>query len=105
MILNEKSSYNLTPPSGFVETFYGELIILGIGAAGYLLATLDLAEWLNWVGGVPAFIAFLSLFSFVPSMISYLSFISDKASYYSKLKSDIIKSNNYNEFTNLRNKR
>lgn len=104
-ILTERPEYNINPPSSFVETFKGELIFLGIGAVGLIIASLDLAEWLNWVGGIPAFFAFGSLFSFVPSMLSYLGFISDKSSYYGKLKRDIIKSNNYTEFTNLRNKR
>lgn len=104
-ILTERPEYNINPPSSFVETFKGELLFLGIGAVGFLIASLDLAEWLNWVGGIPAFFAFFSLFSFVPSMLSYLGFISDKSSYYSELKRDIIKSNNYNEFTNLRTKR
>ncbi len=104
-ILTEKPEYNLNPPSSFIETFKGELIFLGIGAIGMLIASLDLAEWLNWVGGIPAFFAFGSLFSFVPSMFSYLGFLSDKSSYYGKLKKDINKSSNYAEFTKLRNKR
>lgn len=104
-ILTERPDYNINPPSSFVETFKGELIFLGIGAIGLLIVSLDLAEWLNWVGGIPAFFAFFSLFSFVPSMLSYLGFVADKSSYYGKLKGDIIKSNNYTEFINLRNKR
>jgi hypothetical protein len=102
-ILTERPEYNINPPSSFIETFKGELIFLSIGVVGFLIASLDLEEWLNWVGGIPAFFAFFSLFSFVPSMLSYLDFISDKSSYYGKLKRDIIKSNNYAEFTNLRN--
>ena len=104
-ILTERPEYSINPPSSFVETFKGELIFLGIGAVGFLIASLDLAEWLNWVGGIPALFAFFSLFSFVPSMLSYVGFVSDKSSYYGKLKRDIINSKNYTEFTNLRNKR
>ena len=104
-ILTERPEYNINPPSSFIETFKGELIFLSIGAVGLLIASLDIAEWLNWVGGIPAFFAFGSLFSFVPSMFSYLGFVSEKASYYGKLKRDIINSKNYTEFTNLRNKR
>lgn len=104
-ILTERPEYSINPPSSFVETFKGELIFLGIGSVGFLIASLDLAEWLNWVGGIPAFFAFFSLFSFVPSMLSYVGFVSDKSSYYGKLKRDIINSKNYTEFTNLRNKR
>ena len=104
-ILTERPEYSINPPSSFVETLKGELIFLGIGAVGFLIASLDLAEWLNWVGGIPAFFAFFSLFSFVPSMLSYVGFVSDKSSYYGKLKRDIINSKNYTEFTNLRNKR
>lgn len=104
-LLSENSHHNINPPSSFVETFKGQLIFLGIGALGLLIASLDLAEWLNWVGGIPAFIAFFSLFSFVPSMFSYLGFLSSKSSYYSRLKNDIIKSNNYKEFIDLRKRR
>jgi hypothetical protein len=104
-ILTERPEYSINPPSSFVETFKGELIFLGIGAVGFLIASLDLAEWLNWVGGIPAFFAFFSLFSFVPSMLSYVGFVTDKSSYYGKLKRDIINSKNYTEFTNLKNKR
>jgi hypothetical protein len=104
-ILTERPEYSINPPSSFVETFKGEIIFLGIGAVGFLIASLDLAEWLNWVGGIPAFFAFFSLFSFVPSMLSYVGFVTDKSSYYGKLKRDIINSKNYTEFTNLKNKR
>jgi hypothetical protein len=104
-ILTERPEYSINPPSSFVETFKGELIFIGIGAVGFLIASLDLAEWLNWVGGIPAFFAFFSLFSFVPSMLSYVGFVTDKSSYYGKLKRDIINSKNYTEFTNLKNKR
>ena len=37
-------------------------------------------------------------------MFSYLGYISDKSNYYRKLKKKIIKSENYNEFLNMRNK-
>ncbi len=36
-------------------------------------------------------------------MFSYLGFVYDKSCYYRKLRKDIIKSNNYNEFINMRN--
>lgn len=104
-ILTEQPEININAPSNFLETFKAELIILGIGAGGLLIVSLDLAEWLNWVGGIPAFFAFSSIFSTVPSLLSYLGYISDKSIYYSKLKRDIIKSKNYTEFTKLRNKR
>ena len=104
-IITEKPEYNITPPSDFVETFKGELIFLSIGSLGLVVALLDLAEWLTWVGAIPAIFAFGSLFSFFPSMVSYLEFISDKSKYYGNLKRDIKNSNNYAEFTNLRNKK
>jgi hypothetical protein len=104
-ILNESPEYNINPPSNIYETFKGELILLGVGVIGLLISSLDIAEWLNWVGGIPAFIAFLSLLSFIPSLFSYLSFLSVKFNYYRKLKNDIIKSTNYAEFLNLRNKK
>jgi hypothetical protein len=96
-ILTLKPEYHINPQSSFIETFKGELKFLGIGAVSFLIVSLDLTAWLNWVGGIAAFFSF---FSFVPSL-SYLGFISDKSSYYGKLKSDIIKSNNYAELTNL----
>lgn len=98
-------SHNINPPSNFLESFKIELIIIGIGIIGFFIAILDIAEWLNWVGGIPAFVAFFSLYSFIPSLFSFLGFLSDKAFYYSKLKRDIKKSNNYNEFLILRNNR
>ncbi len=104
-ILTERPEYKLNPPSSFVEAFKGELIFFGIGLVGLLIVSLNLAEWSYWVGVIPAFLAFFSLFSFIPSMFSYLGFISDKSIYYDILKRDIIKSNSYKEFTNLRNKR
>ncbi|BDB53060.1 hypothetical protein [Flavobacterium ammonificans] len=103
-ILTENPNYSINPSSSFIETFKVELIFLGIGLIGFYIASLDLADWLNWVGGIPAFLAFGSLFSFVPSMFSYLGYISDKSNYYRKLKKKIIKSENYNEFLNMRNK-
>lgn len=103
-ILVQMPKFNINPTSNFMETFKVELIFLGIGGLGLFIASLDIAEWLNWVGGIPAFLAFGSLFSFVPSMFSYIDFVSDKSNYYKILKKDIIKSNNYNEFLNMRNK-
>lgn len=103
-ILTQNPNYDINPSSSFVETFKAELIFIGIGLIGCYLASLDLAEWLNWVGGIPAFLAFGSLFSFIPSMFSYLGYVSDKSNYYRKLKQKIINSENYNEFLNMRNK-
>lgn len=100
-MLIERPEYNINPPSSFVETFKGELEFLCIGAIGLLIASLDLAEWLNWVGGIPAFLAIFSLLSFAPSMISYLGFVTDRFIYYFKLRRDIIKSSNYAKFANL----
>lgn len=104
-ILTENPDFNINPPSSFFETFKRELSILGIGAIGFLIASLDLVEWLNWVGGIPAFFAFFSLLSFVPSMSSYLGLLSDKSRYYKRLKKDVLKSSNYEEFLILRNNR
>ncbi len=57
-ILKSTPAHNLNPPSSFFEIFKVELIFLGIGALGCFIVSLDMAEWLNWVGGIPAFIAF-----------------------------------------------
>jgi hypothetical protein len=104
-ILTENPDYNINPPSSFVETFKRELIFLGIGALGFLIASIDLAEWLNWVGGIPAIFAFFSLLSIGPSIFSYIGFLSDKSRYYNRLKKDIVNSHNYAEFLILRNNR
>ena len=101
-VLTINPNHSITPPSSFFETFKGEIIFLGIGALGGIISSLNGPEWLEWVGGIPAILAIFSLFSFVPSMFSYLGFLSDKSSYYQKLKRDIIKSNSYNEFINIR---
>lgn len=66
------------------------------------MASLEIADWLNGIGSMFAIIAFFSLFSYLPSMFSYLGFVSDKSSYYKKMKIDIIKSTNYEHFKSLR---
>ena len=104
-LLSESPNYNLNPPNNFIDAFRGELIFLTVGAVSLLLLSLDIAEWLNWVGGISFFIAFFSLFSFVPSLFSYLGFLSAKARYYSSLRRDIVKSKDYNDFVNFRKKR
>lgn len=104
-LLTENPSYKLNPPSNFFETFKVELIFLSVGSVGFLIAYLDIAEWLNWVGGIPAFLAITSLFSFIPSLFSYSGFATAKSGYYFYLKRDIIESDNYNEFLILRNNR
>jgi hypothetical protein len=101
-ILTQKPEYNIEPPSNFVETFKYEFILLGIGGVGFLIVLLKI-DALFWVGGIPAILAFFSLFGLIPSIFSYLGFLSDKGNYYLDLKKDIIKSNNYTEFIKLRN--
>lgn len=105
-LLNDNSKLNINPTSSFVETFKGELIMLVIGIVCGIIASFDIAEWLNWVFEIPAFIVGIAfMFSLLPSFFSYFGFVSDKSSYYSKLKKDIIKSNTYIDFTNIREKR
>lgn len=57
-ILTEITDYNMNSPSSFVETFKGELIFLSIGSVGLIIASLDLAVWLNWGGGLLAFLSY-----------------------------------------------
>jgi hypothetical protein len=105
-LLNDNSRLNINPNSSFIETFKVELIIFGIGIICGFIASFDIAEWINLIFGIPAFFIGISfLLSFLPSFFSYLGFVSDKSSYYSKLKKDIIKSNTYIDFINIREKR
>ena len=97
-VLTNDPKFNINPKSNFIETFKSELIFLLIGLLGGILASLEIAEWLNWVGGIPALFAFGSLFSFVPSLFSYLGYLEDKYNYYKKLKKDIIKASDYEDF-------
>jgi len=101
-VLNERPGFNINPPSSFVATFKVELIIFGFGGIGLLLLSLDLPERLQWLAVIPLFFAFPLLFSFVPSVLTYLAFLVQKALYYRKLKIDILKSSNYEEFIYFR---
>lgn len=105
-LLNDNSKLNINPNSSFIETFKLELIILGIGILCGFIAYFDIAEWTNLIFGILAFfIGFFFVFSFIPSFISYVDFLIDKSSFYSKLKKDIIKSQTYIDFNNIREKR
>lgn len=105
-LLNANPKLNINPTSSFIETFKGELIMLGIGIVCGYIASFDIAEWINWVFGIPAIIVGSGfIFSILPSIITYIDFVFDKSRYYSKLKKDIIKSKTYIDFINIREKR
>lgn len=105
-LLNDDSKLNINPTSNFIETFKVELIMFGIGIVCGYIASLDITEWINLIFGLPAFIVGSAfLFNFLPSFFSYLGFVSDKSSYYSILKKDIIRSDSYIDFINIREKR
>lgn len=105
-ILTENENFNLNPPSYFIGTFKGELIFLGIGIFAGVIAAAEIAEWLTVVASILGVMVGYAFFtSFLPSFSSFFDFLSAKASFYRKLKRDIIKSTNYNEFLTLRNNR
>ena len=105
-LLNDNSKLNINPKSSFIETFKVELIVFGIGIICGFIAFLDIAEWINWIFGIPAFLAVGGfIFSILPSIITYIDFVFDKSRYYYKLKRDIIKSKTYIDFSNIREKR
>ncbi|SDH89619.1 hypothetical protein SAMN04488062_11727 [Flavobacterium omnivorum] len=105
-LLNANPKLNINPTSSFIETFNTELKFLGIGIMCGAVASFDIAEWINWVFGIPAFIIGSTfIFNLLPTFFSYFGYLSEKSSYYSKLKKDIIKSQTYIDFNNLREKR
>jgi hypothetical protein len=105
-LLNENPKLNINPTSSFTETFKSDLIILGIGVVSGFIAYCEITEWIDLIFGILAFIVcFFMFFSFIPSFMSYIDFVFDKSSYYSKLKKDIIKSQTYIDFINIREKR
>ena len=105
-LLNANPKLNINPTSSFIETFNTELKFLGIGIICASVASFDIAEWVNWVFGIPAFIIGCTfIFNLLPSFFSYFGYLSEKSSYYSKLKKDIIKSQTYIDFNNIREKR
>lgn len=103
-VLTTNPQHSINPGSNFVETFNIELKVIAAAIVGLIILSFDV-EVLNWIGGIAAFFGFGMLFSFVPSALSYLGFMSEKASYYSKLKKDILQSKDYEEFKNKRIKR
>ena len=105
-LLNANPKLNINPSSSFIETFNIELKFLGIGIICASVASFDIAEWLNWVFGIPAFIIGSTfIFNLLPTFFSYFGYLSEKSSYYSKLKKDITKSQTYIDFNNIREKR
>lgn len=101
-ILTSNPKYNLNPPSSFFENFKMYLILIGIGAVSLSIALLDIANVINWITGIIAFIGIGQLLSFIPSLFSYLEYLGDKKSYYSNLREDINKSKDYSEFLAFR---
>jgi hypothetical protein len=105
-LLNANPKLNINPISSFIETFNIELKFLGIGIICASVASFDIAEWLNWVFGIPAFIIGSTfIFNLIPTFFSYFGYLSEKSGYYSKLKKDIIKSQTYIDFNNIREDR
>ena len=98
--LIQNPNYNLNPPSNFFETFKLFIIFFGIGIIGIIIIILDIAEFLNVVGGIAAFVTLFQMVYFIPSLLSYVGYLMDKSHYYSNLKSNIIESNSYNDFLN-----
>ena len=103
-VLSTNPEHSINPSSSFVETFKTELMFLGAAFVGLLILSFDI-EILNWIGGIAAFLGFGMLLSFIPSALSYLGFLSEKSTYYSRLKKDILKSSDYLDFQNNRTKR
>lgn len=103
-VLSTNPQHSINPSSNFFETFNFELKVIAAAIIGLFIASFDI-QVLNWIGILAALFGFGMLFSFVPSAISYLEFMSEKASYYSQLKSDILQSKDYEEFKNKRIKR
>ena len=96
-LIKMDNNVSLNPKSSIYDTFKTEIIIFGVSIVGGLL-TLTEIDWLEAIGGFAAIVGFFNLFSFVPSFSSYLSFLSSKASYYRRLKKDIIKSDTFTDF-------
>ena len=96
----------ISPPSqGFFRTFKFEILYLGTGVLGLFLALMDLAKFLNVIGGIVAFVAFFGLFSFVPSFFSYSIFVLDRRRHYIRIKKDVLSVQNYEEFMELQERR
>jgi hypothetical protein len=105
-LFNDNPKLNINPFSSFYKTFKVEIIVFGIGIICGLIASFDFANWLNLVFGIPAFIiAGTFIFSIIPSFFSYLGYLTDKSKFYSNLKRDIIKTNTFTDYINLREKR
>ena len=96
-LIKMDNSLSLNPKSSIYDTFKVDIIVFGVSVIGGVLASTEI-DWLEAIGGFAAIIGFFNLFSFLPSFSSYLSFLSSKATYYQKLKNDIIKSDTYSDF-------
>jgi hypothetical protein len=104
-ILSEKPFFNINPMNSFWNNFKGDFFVLGVSLLGLIIAFLEISEWLSIICAFIMLMGVFHLFRFIPSLISYIGFIVEKASYYKKLKKDIIVSKNYIEFLNYRSKK
>ena len=106
VLFQDNPKLNINPNSKFYKTFKDQILVLGIGIICGLIASFDIANWLNLVFGIPSFIiGVYFITSFLPSLLSYFGFLYDKSIYYSNLKKDITQTKTFTEYINLREKR
>ena len=106
MILLSNPAHKIKPPGNdFFVSFKSELAGILAGLLGGIILEFNFNEFLNVIGGILAFLSLGFLLSFIISFFSYLHFMWDKFKYYKQLKKDIIKTNSYDEFILLQEKR
>lgn len=97
-ILIRDQNYKFIPNHSFINQFKKYLYTYGFVIISIIIEVLFDVKWIEIISSIFGVIAFLSLFSFVPSVISYIEFINDKRKYYSNLKKLIQDSKDYSEY-------
>lgn len=102
-LLTNNPDYSLNYPDKFPVEKKNELTIGLFGLFGLYISSLDIPTLVSWLVGIPSFVCFIYLLSAILSFLTYSDYKSDKKKYFKKLKKNIIKSKDYNDFINLSN--
>lgn len=99
-LLTKTPDSKITPgQESFLNHFRSKLILIGVGIVCFFGSSIFPDSWLEVMF---AFVGLALMVSFVINIFleisSYLEYLSDKKSYYKKMKEAIIRSKDYKEF-------
>ena len=102
LFLMENPNHSLNPKTSFFQTFKIEIIFIGVAIVSATMEYVKAPEWIQWILILPAIIGIFSALRLFLSSFSYVGFVMNKYLYYKRLKNDVLRSKDYNDFIRIR---